>query len=79
LGNVVPEISLVLRNMYMRRIQRVAHVAQQGHNVEALEFVQGLDKAEQRMLKLCQQEQSAAAEWQQNKAYTLKKASAISL
>ncbi|KAJ2386362.1 DNA replication protein [Coemansia sp. RSA 2559] len=78
LGNVVPDIPLVLRNMYMRRILRVAHVAQQGHNVETLDFVQGLDKMELRMLKLCQQEQSAAADWQQNKAYTLKKASAIS-
>ncbi|KAI9504060.1 DNA replication protein [Coemansia spiralis] len=78
LGDVVPEIPHVLRSMYMQRIQRVARTAQQGHNVEALDFVQGLDKTEARMLKLCQQAESAVADWQQSKAHTLKKASVVS-
>ncbi|KAJ1902148.1 DNA replication protein [Kickxella alabastrina] len=77
LGEMVPEIPHVLYNMYMTRIRKVARIAQQGHNVEALDFVQSLDKMEARMLRLCQQAQGAIIAWQQNRAYALKRAAVI--
>ncbi|KAJ2135568.1 DNA replication protein [Coemansia sp. RSA 678] len=73
-GDLIPEVPQVLRNMYMQRLQKIAQISQQGQNVESLDFVQSLDKSEAHMLKLCQNSQRAMAEWQQNKAYTLKKA-----
>ncbi|KAJ2082440.1 DNA replication protein [Coemansia sp. RSA 988] len=77
MGDLVPEIPNVLRNMYMQRVQKIARIAQRGQNIEAFDFVQSLDRTETRLLKLCQQAQGAIPEWQQNKAYVLTKASAI--
>ncbi|KAJ2825252.1 DNA replication protein [Coemansia erecta] len=77
LADLVPEVPQVLRNMYMQRVQKIAKISQQGQNIEAMDFVQSLDKTEAQMLKLCQQSQRSMAEWQQNKAYTLKKAPAL--
>ncbi|KAJ1835821.1 DNA replication protein [Coemansia sp. RSA 2711] len=77
LGDLVPDVPQILRNMYMQRLQKIAQISQQGQNVEALDFVQSLDKSEARLLKLCQQSQSAMVEWQQSKAYTLQKAPAL--
>ncbi|KAJ1731314.1 DNA replication protein [Coemansia biformis] len=77
LGDLVPDIPHVLRDMYMQRVQRIARIAQQGHNVESLDFVQSLDKTEANMLRLCQQAQGSIADWQQNKAYTLGRAPTI--
>ncbi|KAJ2159901.1 hypothetical protein GGF46_002683 [Coemansia sp. RSA 552] len=77
LGDLVPEVPQVLRNMYMQRIQRIARIAQQGGNVDTLDFVQSLDKTEARMLDLCRQAQGAIVEWQRGHAYALKKAPAL--
>ncbi|KAJ2898803.1 DNA replication protein [Coemansia aciculifera] len=77
LGDMVPEIPHVLRNMYVQRVYKVARIAQQGQNVEALDFVQSLDKTEARMLKLCQQAQSAISLWHKNQAYALKRAAVV--
>ncbi|KAJ1998650.1 DNA replication protein [Coemansia thaxteri] len=74
LGDMVPDIPQLLRNMFMQRIIKVARIAQQGQNVEALDFAQSLDKTEARMLKLCQQAQSSISEWHKNNAYALKRA-----
>ncbi|KAJ2727119.1 DNA replication protein [Coemansia sp. Benny D115] len=77
LGEMVPEIPQVLHNMYMTRIQKVARIAQQGNNIEALDFVQSLDRMEERMLRLCQHSQGAIANWQQGRAYALRKSALI--
>ncbi|KAI8326194.1 GINS complex, Psf3 component [Martensiomyces pterosporus] len=77
LGDMVPEIPHVLRNMYMERVQMIARVSQQGQNVEGLDFVHSLDKTESQMLALCQQAGGAISSWHQGKAYALRKASVI--
>ncbi|KAJ1645982.1 DNA replication protein [Coemansia asiatica] len=77
LGEMVPDIPRVLYDMYMTRIQKIARIAQQGSNVEAMDFVQSLDRTEEHMLRLCQQSQNAITNWLQNKAYALRKAPVI--
>ncbi|KAJ2766865.1 hypothetical protein IWQ56_003548 [Coemansia nantahalensis] len=77
LGDLVPEIPGVLRNMYMQRVQRIARVAQQGHSLETLDFAQSLDKTEAAMLRVCQQAQGAITDWHQGKVYALRRALAI--
>lgn len=80
LGDMVVEIPQVLRNMYMRRLVKIAQIARQHHqNADSLDFVQTLDKTETRMLRLCQRSQSAITDWQQGNAYTLKKAPVVNL
>ncbi|KAJ2787104.1 DNA replication protein [Coemansia interrupta] len=77
LSEVAPEVPHVLHNMYMTRIQKIARVAQQGNNVETLDFVQSLDKMEEDILRVCQHAQGAITAWHQNKAYALQKAPVI--
>ncbi|KAJ2777211.1 hypothetical protein H4R18_005266 [Coemansia javaensis] len=77
LGDMVPDVPHVLRSMYTQRVQRIARIAQQGHNVETLDFVQSLDRTEAELLRLCQRAQGAIAAWQQGRAYALRRAPAI--